>query len=329
MAESRASSRREPSRDRIRSHIKGEKMSLSPRYLLAAALLGLAPLLAFAQAAPRPPTGAPITSAPRGAAPAAPLPGGPAASPNVGAPTAPDYPLAAGDALRVTVFQNPDLTLETRVAENGTITYPLIGTVQVGGTTVAQAEKKIAQMLKDGGFIVAPQVTILLTTAHGNQINVLGQVAKPGRYQLDNADAKISDVLALAGGVNPTGADFVTFTGTRDGRTINRDIDVSQLAQGGDPAGDLKLRPGDTLFVPLAPKFYIYGEVNRPGQYKLERDMNVMQALATGGGITPKGTLRGMKINRKGPDGKLSPVSPKLEDPLHPDDVIYIKESLF
>ena len=244
-------------------------------------------------------------------------------------PTAPDYQLAAGDAIRITVFQNPDLTLETRVSETGTITYPLIGSVNVGGTTVAQAEKRIATMLKDGGFIVAPQVTILLTTALGNQINVLGQVGKPGRYQLENADAKVSDVLALAGGIASTGADYVTFSGVRDGKTVTRDIDLSRLALGNDPAGDVRLRPGDTLFVPIAPKFYVYGEVTRPGQYRLERDMNVMQAIATSGGLTPKGTMRGLRISRHGSDGKLQEINPKLEDPLKPDDVLYIKESIF
>jgi polysaccharide export outer membrane protein len=284
---------------------------------LIAAWLGLvAPQLALAQAAaPKKPVGTQVAPAP--------------VAPGATAATAADYPLAAGDAIRITVFQNPDLTLDTRVAEDGSISYPLIGTVHVGGTTVAQSEKQIAKMLKDGGFIVAPQVTILLTAAKGNQVNVLGQVAKPGRYQLDNADAKLSDVLALAGGVNPTGADYVTFTGDRDGKQVKRDIDVSALAQGGLPGDDIRMRAGDTLFVPLAPKFYIYGEVQRPGQYKLERDMNVMQALATGGGITPKGTLHGMKITRKGPDGKQTTVNPKLEDMLKPDDVIYIRESLF
>ena len=86
----------------------------------------------------------------------------------------PDYPLGAGDALRIQVFQNPDLTIETRVSENGSVTYPLIGAVELGGLSIAAAEKKIATALEKGGFIKQPQVTILLTQIRGNQVAVLG-----------------------------------------------------------------------------------------------------------------------------------------------------------
>ena len=68
-----------------------------------------------------------------------------------------DYQLGAGDAIRILVFQNPDLTLDSRVSEGGTITYPLIGTVQIGGLTISGAEKKIATALKAGGDVYKRQ----------------------------------------------------------------------------------------------------------------------------------------------------------------------------
>ncbi|HZV97904.1 MAG TPA: polysaccharide biosynthesis/export family protein, partial [Methylophilaceae bacterium] len=73
-----------------------------------------------------------------------------------------DYTLGSGDAIRILVFQNPDLTLDTRVSEGGTITYPLVGTVKVGGMPIAQAERTIAAALKSGGFVQQPQVNIVL-----------------------------------------------------------------------------------------------------------------------------------------------------------------------
>src|SRR5688500_18064701 len=93
-----------------------------------------------------------------------------------------DYALAAGDTVRVQVFQNPDLTIETRVSESGVINYPLIGSVQLNGLTVANAEKRIAETLIKGGFVRNPQVNISLVLVRGNQVTVLGQVNRPGRF---------------------------------------------------------------------------------------------------------------------------------------------------
>ena len=103
----------------------------------------------------------------------------------------PDYPLGAGDSIRIQVFQNPDLTVETRVSENGSITYPLIGAVDLGGLSIAAAEKKIADALQKGGFIRQPQVNIVLTQIRGNQVSVLGQVNRPGRFPLETANARV------------------------------------------------------------------------------------------------------------------------------------------
>ena len=73
-----------------------------------------------------------------------------------------EYHIGAGDILKISVFKNPDLTLEARVSEVGAISFPLVGLVQVGDLTLPAAERKIAELLKDGGFVVNPQVNILL-----------------------------------------------------------------------------------------------------------------------------------------------------------------------
>jgi len=87
-----------------------------------------------------------------------------------------EYQLGDGDSIRVLVFQNPELTVETRVTERGTITYPLIGNVAIGGMTIPGAEQAIAKALSDGGFIQRPQVNIVLLQNRGNQVSVLGHV---------------------------------------------------------------------------------------------------------------------------------------------------------
>lgn len=240
-----------------------------------------------------------------------------------------EYLLAPGDLIRVSVFQSPELTLETRVDANGTISFPLIGSVPLSGSSIGAAEQRIAKMLRDGGFMVAPHVTVVVVQVRGNQVTVLGQVSKPGRFPLDSTDSRLTDMIALAGGITPTGSDVVVLTGVREGKAVRREIDIQSLATAGTPASDIQLQAGDILYVNRAPIFYIYGEVQKPGAFRVERGMTVMQALATSGGLTPKGTQRGLTIHRRGVDGSVVVIEPKLDDPILVDDVLYIRESIF
>src|SRR6267378_971055 len=210
-----------------------------------------------------------------------------------------EYLLAPGDILKISVFKNPDLSLDVRVSESGAIGYPLIGSVPIKGLTLPAAESKIAQMLRDGGFVVNPQVNILLTQAYGNLVSVIGEVNTAGRYSLDAAGGHLSGMLAAAGGVSASGGDLVIVTGTRNGKPFRREVDIVKMSLSGTPADDIELFGGDTLYVNRAPMFYIYGQVQKPGQFRLERGMTVMQALASGGGVTGKGTQRGIVRHRR------------------------------
>lgn len=241
-----------------------------------------------------------------------------------------DYLLGPGDIIRITVFQNPDLTTETRVSEAGTITFPLIGSVSVGGQPTSHAESVIARQLRDGGFVNRPQVNVVVIQFKASQVTVLGQVNKPGRYPLEQSKNRLTEMLALAGGVTPLGADVVTVISVgADGKERKFEVDVPALAQSGSLSKDIPLQNGDVVFVPRYPVFYIYGEVQRPGQYRLERDMMVMQAIAAGGGLTLRGTERGLRMNRRALDGKIETKEIGISDPLQPDDVVFVRESLF
>ena len=325
------------------------------------------------------------------------------------------YLLGPGDAIRVNVFQNPDLSLETRVAENGTISFPLIGTVKVGGLTLSAAEKLIAQKLQSGNFVKKPQVNISLTEVRGSQVAVLGLVNKPGRFPLEVSNTRLSDMLALAGGVTPeAGGGTAVVTGTRDGKQIRKEVDIATLfgdetgqkdvtlkngdviyvttgnqvsvlglvnkpgrfplenskmyltdvltlagglASGasdiailsgqrdgqpfrkevdlaaiylsGKPEDNVIVAAGDEVYVHRAPVFYIYGEAQKPGAYRIERNMTVIQALAQGGGPTARGTERNIKLLRRNAKGENEELRPKMTDLIKPDDVIYVQESLF
>ncbi len=240
-----------------------------------------------------------------------------------------DYKLGAGDAIKINIFQNPDLSIETRVSESGTITYPLIGSVTIGGLAIPDAENVIAGKLRDGGFVQKPQVNILLIQIRGNQVSVLGQVGRPGRYPIETGNTRITDMLALAGGAIQNGSDTIILTGTREGQPFRQEIDIPALFLQNKPELDLVVKGGDVIYVHRAQVFYIYGEVQHAGVYRLERDMTVLQALAQGGGLTMRGTERGLRIHRRGADGKISVFSPEKDQLVHADDVIYIQESFF
>jgi polysaccharide export outer membrane protein len=240
-----------------------------------------------------------------------------------------DYPLGAGDAIRVQVFQNPDLTIETRVSENGSITYPLIGSVELGGLSIAAAEKKIAGALKEGGFVQQPQVNIVLMQVRGNQVGVLGQVNRPGRFPLETFNTRVSDMLAAAGGATAGGDDIAIVTGLRNGKAFRKEIDIPALYLGDKNEADIILSGGDTIYIHRAPVFYIYGEAQRPGAYRIERGMTIMQALAQGGGPTVRGSEWRLRLHRKNAAGAIEQVSPEMTDTVLPNDVIYVRESIF
>ena len=254
----------------------------------------------------------------------------PAQAQPAGAGVAPqEYRLGAGDVVRVSVFQNPDLTLETRLTEAGVVSYPLLGSLRLGGLSVTAAEKLIADGLRNGNFVKSPQVTVVVIQVRGNQVSVLGQVNRPGRYPLELADTRLTDVLSMAGGTAPSGADLVIVSGTRNGQPFRLEVDLPAVFAPGGRDKDIVLLNGDAVWVDRQPLVYIYGEVQRPGPMRLERDFTLMQALATGGGLTPRGTEKGIRVHRKTASGAVQVVETKMDDKLRDGDVVFVRESLF
>jgi polysaccharide export outer membrane protein len=248
------------------------------------------------------------------------------AYPAIGANT--DYRMGTGDVLRITVYGQPDLTTEARIGESGSITFPLIGEVKLVGSTPSQGEAEIVRRLKKGGFILDPNVNLNIVQYHSQQISVLGRVNRPGQLTLEKI-SRVSDALALAGGIVVDGADTITLVRERNGKTEYRDIDVIALFKEGGETSNEVVSDGDIINVAKQPVFYIYGEVQRPGSFRLEQNMTVVQALSMGGGLTPRGTQRGIKILRRDNKGAMQELATQLSDLVKKDDVIYVKESLF
>jgi len=236
--------------------------------------------------------------------------------------------LGPGDVVRLSVYGSPDLSIETRVSESGAITFPLLGQVGVGGLSVAAAEKKIGNLLEKGGYLKKAEVNMIITTLASQQVSVLGQVNRPGRYPVEGR-RKVLDLLAMAGGVNADGGDLISLVRTRDGKTSRETIDVVDMVRKGELDKDCEVAGGDIIYVERAPRAYVTGEVQRPGAFRLERGMTVQQAISAGGGLTPRGSDTRLRITRRDASGNPVTIEARATDPVQVDDVITVRESWF
>ncbi|CAZ90345.1 putative polysaccharide export protein [Thiomonas arsenitoxydans] len=240
-----------------------------------------------------------------------------------------EYLLGPGDIVSVTVYGHPELQVPAvQVDAQGQVVLPLLGYVPVGGLSATAASKAVAARLKEGGFILKPYVNLLVDKYFSQQAVVLGAVNKPGKFVLDSG-SRVTDLLAQAGGIGPTGADSVILQRSQDGKRTDTTIRLDALFAGGS-APDPVVSAGDVLYVPQAPVFYIEGEVNKPGAYRLAPGMTLLQAVALGGGLTRRGTLSGASIHRAGEGDKTAVQRGAGADtPIRADDVIDIGQSLF
>ena len=240
-----------------------------------------------------------------------------------------DYLLGAGDVVKISVYGTDDLNTEAEISQDGKIMFPLLGPVKLGGLTKAEAVKSIADRLSAGGYVPNAYVNLLVTQYQARQVSIMGEVNKPGKYPISRPSS-VTDLLAMAGGVTSKGSNKISLIKhDPNGQTTRREVDVEKLLSSADMSNNLLVESGDIIFVPAAPVFYIYGEVRQPGAYPLATDMVVQQALSVGGGLTVRGTERGIKLERKGPDGKTQSHRVKLSDKLQANDVLQVPESWF
>jgi polysaccharide biosynthesis/export protein len=236
-----------------------------------------------------------------------------------------DYQVGSGDLLKIGAFGYPDLSAEVRVGQSGNITFPLIGQIVVLGLTTPDVEKLIARRLSEGGFVNGAQVSVQVAEFQSQKVAVMGQVGKPGQYFLDGS-TKLLDLLARAGGTLAESASDRVVLIKRDGS--RHEIDLPALLDG-DARQNPPVSDGDAINVPRAPRFYIYGQVQRPGDYRLERNMTLSRAISASGGLTAKGSERRALVKRRDASGRERSASIRADEPLREDDILYVRESLF
>jgi polysaccharide export outer membrane protein len=171
-----------------------------------------------------------------------------APAPEATGPTKPPYLLKEGDVLEVSVWQEDSLRKELRVLPDGSITFPLVGRVEVAGLPSEAAEKKVAEKLKP--YLSDPVVNVVISNINGNRMYVIGNVAKPGPVILD-VPMTVLQVLSLAGGLGRF-ADENAIKILREGPNGVETLHVrySDLIKAKDLSTNVQLKAGDTLLVP-------------------------------------------------------------------------------
>lgn len=213
-----------------------------------------------------------------------------------------DYAIGGRDILKIVVFEEPDLSKdEIRVSNDGYITFPLIGRVQVEGLTANELEKEMVRRLgKD--FLVNPQVTVQVKDFASKTVNVLGAVKSPGALPL-KGPITLLETLARAGGVSveEAGRSIVVLrpVAGKEKGVKHMTINLNLLLKGGDISQNIFLQDKDTVFIPQADQIFVFGEVKSPGPYKLrERTISVVEAITMAGGPTRLGATNRTRIVR-------------------------------
>lgn len=240
------------------------------------------------------------------------------------------FVLGPQDQIEVNVASYPDLRTVARIAPDGTVILPLVGSVAVAGKTPAMAAKTIETLLTSGGYIKLPTVRVEVLDVQSRKASVLGQVNNQGLVVLDR-DYSVAEILAKAGGLAPDAADTAVIVRQLPAGGSERiSIDIGELMAAGGAGALTRVQPGDVLFVARAPTFSVIGAVNRPGTYPLRKSMTVEQALAAAGDINTYGSRSKVRIRRTPAEGGAAvTLNAKIDDPVQPGDVLNVGERVF
>jgi polysaccharide export outer membrane protein len=260
----------------------------------------------------------------------------PAIAQTPSAPERKDYVVGAQDVLKVMVFDEPQLSGTFRVDIDGAFTYPFLGRIKAVGQNLRTVEAELARLLADG-YVRRPQVTIEVEQYRSRSIFVVGEVRSPGKYPLAG-EMTLIEALAQAGSTTSTAGTEVLILhptdparpeqaepgATPDNRTTR--VNLADL-QSGKILNNVMLREGDTIFIPKAERFFVTGHVRTPGAYTYERGMTVLQAISLAGGLSEKGSDRGIKVVRV-LNGQKRELGVKVTDVIQPNDTLVVRQRL-
>ena len=240
-----------------------------------------------------------------------------------------EYTVGDGDVLDINVYENQDLSTTVRVSADNTIRVPLIGEVNVENLTVSQVSAKIEKLLADG-YLVNPQVDVFIKEYRSKKAIILGQIKTPGLYEL-RGKTTLLEFISTAGGLTPDAGSTATIK-RKIAETNEADkivIDLDLLVKKGDTSLNLPIRDGDSVYISKADIYYVSGEVNKPGSYKIEADLTIIKGITTAGGFSKIAAKNKVRVIRIVAGQKQVLENVKMDMPVFPDDVIIVPESFF
>ncbi|MGQ0737279.1 MAG: polysaccharide biosynthesis/export family protein [Acidobacteriota bacterium] len=244
--------------------------------------------------------------------------------------------VAPRDSLTISVFGVEALSGKFAVGPDGTISYPHLGQIKVAGLDARAVETQISGQLRQAGYLVNPQVTVELTQTPNKKVIITGAVRSPGQLPFAG-EMTLFEALALVGSTTPEAGDLVLVVRagahagdgeTRVGDRSDDDgvIEVSLRAlENGNLANNVTLEDGDNIVVPRAQQVFISGQVRSPGGYTVVSGTSVLQAITLAGGLTDRGTMRGLRIIRDKKEVK----NVKADTVVRPGDTLVVKASPF
>jgi len=251
-----------------------------------------------------------------------------------------DYRIGRQDLLEIRVFGVDELSQTVRVAEDGSITMPLLGRLEVGGLTKSELEKLISDLLEER-YVHDPQVTVFVTEYESRRVAVSGAVKQPGTYQMLGTKTLL-EMISMAGGLSADmGRDIVIFR-QYEGATQRLQVDLQGLVYAADPTLNVVVEPGDIIYVPTVEKIRIFvtGAVKTPNLYEVPRTdpVTVLKAITLAGGTTDRAAAKRVQVMRTDENGQRITLFVNLkrikqgkdEDPiLKPDDIVLVPEAFF
>jgi polysaccharide export outer membrane protein len=252
-----------------------------------------------------------------------------------------DYRIGRQDLLQLSVFDLKELDQTVRVADDGSITLPLLGRLQVAGLTKGELETTIARLLEER-YVRNPQVTIFVKEYESKKVAVSGAVKKPDTYEM-LGDKTLLEMISLAGGLDrDLGKEIIIFRPTESGKADRISVDLDKLVYEADPSLNVAVLPGDIVYVPSVEKVRIFvtGAVKNPNLYEVPRSepVTVLKAVTLAGGTTDRAAQSKVQVIRTDANGKRTTVAVNLkkvkrgkaDDPvLMKDDLVLVPESFF
>lgn len=254
-----------------------------------------------------------------------------------------NYIIGSGDTFRIEVYEHPDLNTTVQVDGEGRIRFPLIGEINASEKSVSELSELIEQQLADG-YIINPQVSIIITEYRSRKATILGQVNKPALYEL-RGRTTLLELISKAEGLTKESGTYayvkrepgIDDTEESEGAMLPGDenerviqIDLKALVEGGDTTQNILIKNGDSVFIPEMKKVYVTGEVKRSGAYPYEEGLTVIRAITNAAGFTDKASATNIRIIRTQDGGeKVTLEKVKMDTLVKPEDVIVVPESFF